>query len=105
MPKMARKCDHPLFHVWDNIRSRCRNPNHPFFPQYGGRGIEICKRWDNFDFFLTDIGERPSGHFLDRIDNDRNYEPGNVRWLLPEESSKNRRKYGAIEKFTTEELL
>lgn len=71
---------------------RCTNPRRPQFRYYGGRGIRVCERWRDFSVFLSDMGERPSpAHSPDRIDNDRGYEPGNVRWATQREQTRNRR--------------
>ena len=82
---------HPLYTTWRGMIDRCTRPSCPNFYRYGGRGIRICDRWrNNFAAFLADIGPRPSPrHTLDRIDNDGNYEPRNVRWATREEQMGN----------------
>lgn len=74
------------------MRQRCNNKKHKGFPNYGGRGIKVCPRWDgSFAEFLADMGERPSRrHWLERDDNDKGYEPGNVRWATTKEQARNR---------------
>lgn len=85
--------DHPLYETWRSMRSRCYSKNNHAYRSYGGRGIQICDRWrEDFWSFVVDVGERPSkGHTLDRIDSDKNYEPGNVRWATRLEQTQNRR--------------
>jgi len=81
----------PIFRTWANMRQRCYNPNSPQYPNYGGRGISICERWNDFNTFVQDMGPRPDGHSIDRIDVDGNYEPSNCRWATNSEQLSNRR--------------
>jgi hypothetical protein len=82
---------HPLYAAWAAMRQRCQNPAHHGYANYGGRGITVCERWRDFGAFLADMGERPEGLTLDRIDNDGNYEPGNCRWATALEQRHNQR--------------
>ena len=79
------------YRTWLTMNQRCRNPNATGFSHYGGRGITICERWADFRNFLADMGPRPEGTSLDRIDNDGNYEPGNCRWATRHEQNLNKR--------------
>ncbi len=70
---------------------RCCNPRCPSFENYGARGIGVCDTWQDFSSFLADMGERPDGTSIDRIDNSRGYEPGNCRWATRTEQNRNTR--------------
>lgn len=93
MPFKHGKYRTPEFAVWQTMLRRCYESNHMNFKYYGARGIGVCYEWRNsFAAFLHDVGERPSPkHELDRINNDGDYEPGNVRWITHREQCQNRR--------------
>lgn len=83
----------PEYEAWRAMKRRCAENNRRAKPYYFDRGITVCERWaKSFPAFLEDVGRRPSGEFsLDRIDNDRGYEPGNVRWATWTQQMNNRR--------------
>lgn len=78
---------------WDHMMQRCFNKNNDRYHQYGGRGITVCKEWESFDVFLADMGQRPNGYSLDRIDVDGNYNKENCRWATPKEQMRNLRTH------------
>ena len=87
-----------IYKAWDNIRFRLLNKNSPDYKNYGGRGIGMLPDWiDNYILFqkyiLENIGERPIGHSLDRIDNNYGYYPGNLKWSTYSDQLRNRRKF------------
>lgn len=77
----------PTYHSWKSMRRRCSDPDDK---DYGGRGIGVCKRWDKFEKFLSDMGERPAGKTLDRINSNKNYSPSNCKWSTASEQQNNK---------------
>jgi hypothetical protein len=83
----------PEYHIWRAIISRCCYPNNKNYHQYGGRGIKICDEWHtDFLSFIESVGKRPDKSFwLDRLKNDKGYEPGNCKWVTIEDQQNNKR--------------
>lgn len=88
----------PTWRSWRQMRRRCHDERNKDYPAYGGRGITVCARWQSFPAFLADMGERPTAlHTLDRLDNAKGYEPGNVRWATRQQQTRNRKSCRRIE--------
>lgn len=83
-------CGHPLYSVYRAMLARCFNRSHKSYKDYGAKGITVCERWLTFANFIEDMGERPEGMSIDRIDGTGNYEPGNCRWATTTEQQRNR---------------
>ncbi|MFI5064092.1 MAG: hypothetical protein ACHP9Z_08965 [Streptosporangiales bacterium] len=86
---------HPLYDCWRNMLDRCESPADPGYANYGARGIQVCPEWHDVAAFAgwieANLGPRPQGMTLDRINNDGNYEPGNLRWATHSEQARNQR--------------
>jgi len=100
------------YRTWQSMRQRCQNPDDYAYKHYGSRGIKVCERWDKFENFLEDMGERPKGLTIERIDNDKGYFPKNCKWATMKDQLRNRRnvrlnplKASVIKKLLTDSQL
>jgi hypothetical protein len=79
----------PGYYSWLSMKARCRNTKHKSYKDYGGRGIKVCKEWDTYAGFLADMGIRPAGTTIERIDVNGDYEPRNCKWQVSKDQQKN----------------
>lgn len=87
-----------LYQAWRGMKTRCYNPNSSKYPDYGGRGVDVCPEWlDSFEAFARDMGQPPPGTSLDRIDNEKGYSLGNCRWATLTQQARNKRSVALIE--------
>lgn len=83
---------HPSYGTWQKMMQRCHNEHCSDFPEYGARGISVTQKWHDVANFIADMGERPDGASIDRIDNSKGYMPGNCRWASPQMQANNTRR-------------
>ncbi len=85
------------YFAWQDMKKRCSKPDNKYYSIYGGRGISVCDRWKYFPSFLEDMGPKPEGFTLERINNDLGYKPSNCRWATPYDQNRNTRRTKFIE--------
>lgn len=88
-----------LYQTWVMMKQRCLNSNNPSYPLYGGRGIKVCERWLVFENFAMDMGPRPDGMELERLDNNGDYEKANCKWETHKRNCRNKRNMRLIQAF------
>lgn len=93
----GRNSKDPTYGTWMAMKMRCTNTSSDHYQYYGARGIKVCERWSNFMLFLEDMGERPDGMTIDRINSDGDYEPGNCKWSTDIEQANNKRNSRVLE--------
>lgn len=86
------------FWIWRSMKARCSNPKNASYHRYGGRGIRVCRRWEQFANFFADMGKCPKGLMIERKDNDGNYTPENCCWATPQQQQRNRSNNRLIER-------
>jgi hypothetical protein len=96
-PRKHGMCNIPEYKVWLQMRDRCKNPNNTHYSYYGGRGISVSTEWNSFKTFIADMGRRPKGYSLDRIDPNGNYSRENCRWATKIEQANNTRDNRKVE--------
>ena len=80
----------PVYETWHAMKQRCYNPKHISYQWYGGKGVQVCDQWLRFENFLADMGEKPEGMTIDRIDSNLNYTPSNCRWATSKQQSRDK---------------